>query len=116
MGTTVITNSGTISSGDWAGIDVSSGEDVTITNSGTISATTTQAIRANSVATDKLVINNSGTISGTNTVIYLANSDGITLTNSGTISASGGSPIWAYYTDDTTITCLLYTSPSPRDP
>ena len=104
MGTTVITNSGTISSGDWAGIDVSSGEDVTITNSGTISATTTQAIRANSVATDKLVINNSGTISGTNTVIYLANSDGITLTNSGTISASGGSPIWAYYTDDTTIT------------
>ena len=104
MGTTVITNSGTISSGSWAALDVSNGEDVTITNSGTISATTTQAIRANDVTTDKLVINNSGTISGTNTVIYLANSDGITLTNSGTISASSGSAIWAYYTDDTTIT------------
>ena len=83
---------------------------ITINNSGTISSTNGEAIRNDDDAVLNGTLTNSGTISGGTDAILI---DGahfthdLDITNSGTITGADGAGL--------RITCLLYTSPSPRD-
>ena len=96
-----------------------------VTNSGTISAGSSKAINLQN-AQNTTITNNSGGIikSNTNTISFTENSGTgniVTINNSGEIYAeavsSGTTSNNAIKSENDTdnVTCLLYTSPSPRD-
>ena len=114
-----VTNSGTIRANNSKAINLLDAVNGTITNNsgGTIRAkTNTISVSKSGTTPDNINITNSGTIystnASTNTILLHSNSTNSTVTN------NAGGHIYNESTAATiTIgkTCLLYTSPSPRD-
>ena len=111
----------TIQSAGRYAINTEKGKDLTITNHGTIESTQNSIYCKTCTG---VTFENTGTItSANNTVIINRNNstfvtDGRTdntITNSGTITADSNAALTISSSDGTTVTCLLYTSPSPRD-
>ena len=108
----ILTTAGDITAGS-AGFVVG-GDATTLQNSGNITVTATNA-RAISVAGSATTLDNSGTITSAGHGIMVAGDVG-SFTNSGTITTTGGENTAAVRVlGKVTGSCLLYTSPSPRD-